>query len=72
MAKKQTKNNKKELIIEIGWREWISFPKYNDFSLKAKIDQSDPFFLSLELNYEPNQILYSKHILQIILNYNLI
>ena len=38
MAKKQTKNNKEELIIEVGWREWISFPKYNDFSLKAKID----------------------------------
>lgn len=22
----------------IGWREWVSFPEYDDFSLKAKID----------------------------------
>ena len=24
--------------INVGWREWITFPEYNNFKLKAKID----------------------------------
>ena len=38
MAKKQSRTRRKKPPIEIGWREWISFPKYNNFALKAKID----------------------------------
>ena len=32
---KAWRNNAK---INIGWREWISFPNYDNFRLKAKID----------------------------------
>ena len=32
---KACRNNDK---INIGWREWISFPNYDNFRLKAKID----------------------------------
>ena len=38
MATAQSRNRRKTPPIEVGWREWISFPNYNDFSLKAKID----------------------------------
>ena len=29
---------RKQSLIDIGWREWISLPEFNDFYLKAKID----------------------------------
>ena len=32
------KKNRKNPIIDIGWREWISLVDINDFNLKAKID----------------------------------
>jgi len=40
MAKSPTKTNlkSKTRIIPIGWREWIVFPEYSDFPIKAKID----------------------------------
>ena len=38
MATAQSRNRRKTPPIEVGWREWISFPNYNDFSLKDKID----------------------------------
>jgi hypothetical protein len=40
MAKKQKislKSYVKKSNI-LGWREWVVFPEYDDFSLKAKID----------------------------------
>ena len=41
MAKDLTnnrKNNAKNLLTPLGWREWVFLPSYNDFKLKAKID----------------------------------
>lgn len=40
MAKISTKTNRnsKTQMIPIGWREWIVFPEYSDFPIKAKID----------------------------------
>jgi hypothetical protein len=38
MATEQSRNRRKKPPIEVGWREWVSFPNYHDFSLKAKID----------------------------------
>ena len=32
------KKKRKNPIIDIGWREWISLVDINDFNLKAKID----------------------------------
>tara|TARA_A100001015_G_scaffold76854_1_gene85318 strand:+ start:448 stop:885 length:438 start_codon:yes stop_codon:yes gene_type:complete len=32
------KKNRKNPIIDIGWREWISLVDINNFNLKAKID----------------------------------
>ena len=29
---------RKQSLIDIGWREWISLTEFNDFYLKAKID----------------------------------
>ncbi len=38
MILKNTKAKLKGSDIHIGWREWISFPNYGGFRLKAKID----------------------------------
>ena len=35
---KNLSKKKSELIIDIGWREWISIIGFNSFFLKAKID----------------------------------
>ena len=32
------KNNVKNSLTPLGWREWVFLPSYNDFKLKAKID----------------------------------
>ena len=29
---------KEKSLISIGWREWVVFPEYNNFPVKAKID----------------------------------
>ena len=36
MAKIKLKNNKKYKTI--GWREWVVFPEFSNFAIKAKID----------------------------------
>ena len=35
---KKISKKKKKLLIDIGWREWISLIEFNNFHLKAKID----------------------------------
>ena len=35
---KKISKKKKKLLIDIGWREWISLIEFNNFYLKAKID----------------------------------
>ena len=35
---KKSKARPNNAKINIGWREWISFPDYDNFRLKAKID----------------------------------
>ena len=36
MAKIKLKKNKKYKAI--GWREWVAFPEFSNFAIKAKID----------------------------------
>ncbi|MBJ12240.1 MAG: ATP-dependent zinc protease [Candidatus Marinimicrobia bacterium] len=38
ILKRPPKAKKNSSTIHIGWREWISFPNYGGFRLKAKID----------------------------------
>ncbi len=40
MAKKQSKSlsKKRTHFIPIGWREWVIFPDFSEFAIKAKID----------------------------------
>ena len=38
MAKRYNHSINGKKNIHIGWREWVYFPTYNNFSVKAKID----------------------------------
>ena len=38
MAKQSNHSINGKKFIPLGWREWVYFPNYNNFSVKAKID----------------------------------